>query len=659
MSGIDTMSASRTLIVVAVTACCLCQATLANAEQASSKRSFVVDYANDRFLMDGNPFRYVSGSIHYFRVPKPYWVDRLVKMKMAGLNAIQTYVEWSGHEPEPGQYNFEGNYDLLNFLETAKDLNLYVILRPGPYICGERDNGGLPYWLLRVNPRMKYRTSDMTYLDAVDRWFDHLLPKLVPYMFNNGGGPIISVQVENEYGLYDACDTVYMRHLVDKLKQHLGNDVVLFRTDTPWDKAYECDHVDGTLVTTDFGPTKSTVQHAYEAVKKAQPHGPFVVTEYYCGRQDVWSFIHDKVDKRLIVDTFEQIMSQYNGSVNFYMFHGGTNYGFSNGNRPPPQLTSYDHGSPLSEAGDPTDLYYMIRNATSKFLPLPSGPVPVPARKINLGSVSLTLSSTLTEVMDWFRKWGYLKTVHAEHPLTFEELVQAYGYVIYSTRVSFRPKSPSVLTVAGIKDRGYVMTRATRSVLSLDEKVFSVPVVTSEGETLTILVENQGRQNYGEGNHDPKGITSEVTLGRTVMTNWTMEGVPLVREEDIERLGSFLSKHGHATGNGTHVQPPTFFYGTFTLPEGQGPLDTFFDPSGWGKGVVVVNGFNLGRYWPSIGPQVTLYVPGSILQPYPQENTVILFETELVPSGLPTVKFVDTPNIDGPIPNAATERSHG
>lgn len=648
------MFASRALILVAATACCLL-ATRAHAEPVNLNRSFVVDYENDRFLKDGEPFRYVSGSIHYFRVPKPYWSDRLTKMKMAGLNAIQTYVEWSGHEPEPGEHNFEGNYDLLTFLETAKDLNLYVILRPGPYICGERDNGGLPYWLLRVNPRMKYRSSDKTYLDAVDHWFDHLLPMLVSYLYKNGG-PIITVQVENEYGLYDACDKAYMRHLVDKLQQHLGNDVVLFRTDTPWDKAYECDQVDDTLVTTDFGPTKCTVQHAYEEVKKAQPHGPFVVTEYYCGRQDVWSLIHDKVDKQSIVDTFEQIMSKYNGSVNFYMFHGGTNYGFANGNRPPPQLTSYDHGSPLSEAGDPTDLYYMIRNATAKFFPLPPGPVPVPARKMNLGSVPLTLSSTLTEVMDWFRKRGYLKTVRAEHPLTFEELGQAYGYVVYNATVSFRPKSPSVLTVAGIKDRGYVMTRATRSVLSLDEKVFSVPVVTSEGETLTILVENQGRQNYGEANHDPKGITSEVTLGRTVMTNWTMEGVPLARDEEIDHLGSFLSKHGHATGKGTHIQPPTFFYGTFALPQGQDTLDTFFDPTGWGKGVVLVNGFNLGRYWPSIGPQVTLYVPGSILRPYPQENTVIVFETELVPSDLPTVQFVDTPNIDGPIPDAAVER---
>ncbi|KAL1438027.1 hypothetical protein MTO96_048482 [Rhipicephalus appendiculatus] len=476
MNRCDGTFASRALVVVAATACCLL-ATRARADPVNFNRSFVVDYENDRFLKDGEPFQYVSGSIHYFRIPKPL-------------------LERPSDQDEDGRP--ERHPD-------PKDLGLYVILRPGPYICAERDNGGFPYWLLRVNPKMKYRTSDKTYMDAVNRWFDHLLPMMVPYLYKNGG-PIITVQVENEYGLYEACDKAYMRQLVDKLQEHLGNDVVLFRTDTPWDKAYQCDHVDDTLVTTDFGPTKSTVQRAYEAVKRAQPHGPF--RRY----RDVWTLIHDKVDKRQIVDTFEQIMSKYNGSVNFYMFQGGTNYGFSNGNRPPPQLTSYDHGSPLSEAGDPTDLYYMIRNATAKFLPLPPGPVPVPARKMNLGSVPLTLSSTLTEVMDTFRKWGYLKTVHAKHPLTFEQLSQAYGYVVYSATVSFRPKSPVVLNVPGLKDRGYVMTRTTRSVLSWDEKVFSVPVVTSKGETLTILVENQGRQNYGQGKPRPQGESENALL---------------------------------------------------------------------------------------------------------------------------------------------------
>ncbi|KAK8782261.1 hypothetical protein V5799_016406 [Amblyomma americanum] len=649
------MAYGRYLLSIVGLACLL--ATTAQGGPAKENRSFVVDYENDRFLMDGKLFQFVSGSIHYFRVPKPYWRDRLLKMKMAGLNALQTYVEWSGHEPEPGQYNFEGNYDLKAFLETAKEVGLYVILRPGPYICGERDNGGLPYWLLRINPKMKYRSSDKTYLAAVDHWLDLLLPAVAPYLYKNGG-PIITVQVENEYGLYDVCDKAYMRHLVDKFQQHLGLDTVLFRTDTPDDKAYECDRVEGTLVTTDFGPAKATTQQAYDAVKREQPHGPFVVTEYYCGRQDVWSFPHDKVDKRSIVDTFEEILAKYNGSVNFYMFHGGTNYGFSNGNRPPPQLTSYDHGSPLSEAGDPTDLYNMIRNATGKFLPLPPGPLPTPSRKLGLGTIPLTRSATLEEVMDWFRNHGYLKTVRSNQPLTFEELSQAYGYVVYSTRVSFRPKSPSLLTVSGIKDRGYVMTRATRSVLSLDERIFSASVVTSEGETLTILVENQGRQNYGQGNHDPKGITSGVTLGHAQLTNWTMEGVPLVHEEDLDRLGQFLSQHGHAQTNDTHTQPPAFFYGNFTLPEGQEPLDTFLDPTGWGKGVVVINGFNLGRYWPSIGPQVTLYVPGSIVHSYPQQNTLIVFETETVPSALTTLELVDTPKIDGPIPDKPGQRSH-
>lgn len=630
--------------------------TTVKGEPQKSNRSFVVDYPNDRFLKDGEPFRYVSGSIHYFRIPKAFWRDRLLKMKMAGLNALQTYVEWSGHEPAPGKYYFEENYDLEAFLKMAQEVGLYVILRPGPYICAERDNGGLPYWLLRINPKMKYRTSDKTYIKAVDSWLDRLLPMVAPYLYKNGG-PIITVQVENEYGLYGGvCDKAYMQHLVQKFQEHLGPDTVLFRTDTPEDRAYECDRVDGTLVTTDFGPTKATIQQAFDAVKRAQAHGPFVVTEYYCGRQDVWSLPHDRVDKRLIVDTFEKIMSRYNGSVNFYMFQGGTNYGFTNGNRPPPQLTSYDHGSPLSESGDPTDLYYMIRNATAKFLPLPPGPVPVPAPKLDLGTVSLTRRASLTEVMDWFRSHGYIRTVRAERPLTFEELDHGFGFVVYRTVIPFRPKSPSLLTVSGIKDRGYVITKTTRSVLSDDEKIYSTPVVVAQGENLTIFVENQGRQNYGRNNHDPKGIISSVKLGRAILTNWTMEGVPLISKEDIARLGQFLSgHHTGATASGKEPHVPAFFYGTFTLPEGQAPLDTFLDPRGWGKGVAIVNGFNLGRYWLATGPQVTLYVPGSLLRPYPEENTLIVFETEAYPTAAPTVRFVDKPNVDGPIPNQPSQ----
>ncbi|KAG0432489.1 hypothetical protein HPB47_020797 [Ixodes persulcatus] len=478
-------------------------------------RSFIVDYENDRFLKDGEPFRYVSGSLHYFRVPKSYWKDRMTKMKLAGLNALQTYVEWSGHEPEPGKYVFEDNYDLKTFLETAQET------------------------------------------------------------------------------------------------------LVLART----------------------------VKRVFDAVKRAQGKGPLIVTEYYPGWLDHWGAPHAKIDTKKMLETFEEIL-QFNASVNFYMFHGGTNFGFSNGKNPPPQPTSYDYGAPLSEAGDPRDAYYKIRNITSKYLPLPPGNPPAPAPKLNLGTVEFTASSSLQEMLNFFRQYAYLTNATSLYPITFEELGQDFGYVVYTTTIEFQPRSPTALAVPGISDRGYVYTRATRAVLSNDHLTYSVPVVVQKGENLTIIVENTGRINFGSGNKDLKGIVSNVTLGGHLLTNWTMEGVPLSTPGQLSLLSKFLT-----TLNGEpKFEVPGVFFGYFMLPRGQEPLDTFLDPTGFGKGVAILNGVNLGRYWPSIGPQVTLYVPGTLLLPYPQVNLVALFEMESAPEGLKTVKFVDVPTIDGPTP---------
>ncbi|KAH8035301.1 hypothetical protein HPB51_004542 [Rhipicephalus microplus] len=179
----------------------------------SHRRSFTVDHANNQFLKDGKPFRIISGSLHYFRVPRAYWKDRLLKMRFAGLNAVDVYAEWSGHEVEPDTFNFEGDYDLRAFLDVAKDVGLLVVFRPGPFICAERDNGGLPYWLLRIDPAMRYWSSDASFIKRVNKWFHVLLPLARPFLYKNGG-PTVLVQVENEYGYYGMCYSVYMRHLV-------------------------------------------------------------------------------------------------------------------------------------------------------------------------------------------------------------------------------------------------------------------------------------------------------------------------------------------------------------------------------------------------------------------------------------------------------------
>lgn len=614
-----------------------------------ANRSFTVDYDDDQFLKDGVPFRYVSGSIHYFRVPREFWKDRLYKIRMAGLNAVQTYVEWSGHEPEPGQYNFGGDYDLEQFLQTAQDVGLLVILRPGPYICAERDNGGLPYWLLRLNPGIKYRTSDKTYLDAVGKWLSVLLPRVKPFLYDNGG-PIITVQVENEYGQYNACDHVYMQYLVDVFRMHLGQNVVVFRTDIPKESIYKCDAVNHTLVTADFGPG-TDVNRSFSTIREAQGRGPLVVTEYYPGWMDHWGEPHFHANQTAVLSTYEQIL-QHNASVNFYMFHGGTNFGFSNGNNPPPQPTSYDYGAPLSEAGDPTPLYFEIRNITGKYLPLPDAPLARPAHKLKPRDVQMTCGPSLEELMDYFRKRGMLKNATSKYPMTFEELGQDYGYVVYTMAVGFRPKSPSVLRVPGIRDRGYVYTRFTRTVLSAGNRAYDAPVLVQKGEKLTIVVENTGRINFGKSNHDPKGIISNVTLDGKVLTNWTMEAVPVTKQEHITELFNIMDDEG--SRHGKDCSAPRFFFGSFRLRQHERSLDTFLNPTNWTKGVAFLNAFNLGRYWPAIGPQITLYVPGSLILPSPRRNMVVLLEMEGAHSSHRSVKLTDVPKIDGPTPEWGT-----
>ncbi|XP_049274850.1 beta-galactosidase isoform X4 [Rhipicephalus sanguineus] len=608
----------------------------------SSRRSFTVDYANNQFLKDGETFRYISGSLHYFRVPRAYWRDRMVKMRMAGLNALQTYVEWSGHEPEPGTFNFEGAYDLEAFLDTAADVGLLVVLRPGPYICSERDSGGLPYWLRKLDPHVRCRSSGASYMEAVATWMDVLLPRVRPYMYDNGG-PVITVQVENEYGnSVLPCDEVYLRGLFNQFKKHLGDDAVLFFTDYPTDKAYKCDLASGPLVTADIDSTVN-VSDMFAIVRRNMKQGPLVVTEYYPGWMDNWGRRHANVDQRKFLKTFETIL-EMNASVNVYMFHGGTNFGFTNGANPLPEPTSYDFEAPLNESGDPTDTYYAVRNITARYLPVPHGPLPVPAPKMNLGLVELGQCCSLDEMLVFLRARDRLKAATSQFPMSFEEVGQDRGYLAYTTTVTFRPRSPAVLSVPGLRDRGYVSTSVTKAVLAKDQKIFTTPIVVTRAQNITILVENTGRNNGGLC--ETKGIIENVTLDNHLLSGWTMEPLPLDKSDVLTEL-----VEAFATSNAEpQCSAPGAFFGTFVLPEGQKTLDTFLDPTGWGKGVAFVNGFNLGRYWPSIGPQVTLYVPGVLLRPYPEKNTVLLFETESAPEGNRTVSFVDVPNIDGPVP---------
>eukprot|EP00069_Balaena_mysticetus_P013789 bmy_21984T0 len=326
----------------------------------ASQRTFEIDYGHNCFLKDGQPFRYISGSIHYFRVPRFYWKDRLLKMKMAGLNAIQTYVAWNFHEPRPGQYEFTGDHDVEHFIQLAHDLGLLVILRPGPYICAEWDMGGLPAWLLEKES-IVLRSCDPDYLAAVDKWLGVLLPKMRPLLYQNGG-PIITVQVENEYGSYYTCDYNYLRFLQKRFQYHLGEDVLLFTTDGVHERLLQCGALQGLYATVDFGAGVN-ITAAFLIQRKSEPKGPLVNSEFYTGWLDHWGQPHSTVKTKVVASSLHDILSQ-GASVNMYMFIGGTNFAYWNGANTPYQAqpTSYDYDAPLSEAGDLSEKYFAVRD---------------------------------------------------------------------------------------------------------------------------------------------------------------------------------------------------------------------------------------------------------------------------------------------------------
>ncbi|XP_071041497.1 beta-galactosidase isoform X1 [Parasteatoda tepidariorum] len=621
----------------------------------SAQQTFSVDYENNCFLKDGKPFRYVSGSIHYFRVPSDFWYDRIYKMKMAGLNAIQTYVEWNHHEPEPGVYNFKGNYDLPKFLKIAKELDMVVILRTGPFIDAERDMGGLPYWLLRIDPKMKLRTYDSNYIKYVDKWYSVLLPVIEPFLYNNGG-PIITVQIENEYGSTGLCDAQYKSHLRDFFNRYLKNKAVLFTTDGGGcENCIRCGRTDEVLATIDFG-TGANVTSLYQSLRWHQARGPLVNSEFYPGWLDHWAQPHANVSSEAIVKTLTDMLNA-NVSVNVYMFHGGTSFGFTAGSNIGSTFqacpTSYDYDAPLSEAGDPTPKYFAMREAIGKFLPLPPGPLPKPAPKMKSGPIKLTKSIPL---------WDYIsmntKSVFSSTPLSFEQLYHPFGFVVYRTTVTFNTADPSILTVNNIADRGHVyVDKVLQGILSREQKVFSIPVRAFKGQTIDILVENQGRVCFGSGINDQKGIFQNVTLGSQALLNWTMIPIPL----DSKSIEKIAWKKSVRKVKYDPASTPMLYGGQFTLESGA-ILDTFLQLDGWHKGVAFINGFNLGRYWPIVGPQVTLYAPSTLFQTEPAVNNLTILELEHAPcqnANTCVVQFVDNPIINGTTPLNQEKRFYG
>lgn len=624
--------AAGVLLFVAVHLACLC----VNGNLVSEK-SFSIDYKNNCFLKDGKPFQYISGSVHYSRIPRAYWRDRLLKMYMTGLNAIQVYVPWNFHESAQGIYNFTGDRDLVHFLDLANQTGLLVILRPGPYICAEWEMGGLPAWLLQ-KPNIILRSADTDYLQAVNNWLAVLLPKIKPWLYVNGGN-IITVQVENEYGSYFACDYNYMRHLRTLFRFFLGENTILFTVDGNTDKEMTCGSLEGLYATVDFG-TDTNISEAFKRQRRFEPQGPLVNSEFYTGWLDHWGDKHAMVSTEKVIKVLAEMLTM-RANVNMYMFEGGTNFGYWNGadhdTRYRSVVTSYDYDAPLSEAGDPTEKLLAIREVIKMFRDIPSGPLPPPTPKFAYGFVTLKKVGNIGTLLSIISP---MEPVKSQYPLTFEELKQYYGFMLYRTmlpRDLYEP-TPLISPLNGVHDRAYVSVNGVYQGLLERDIALVTNVTGKQGDTMDILVENMGRVNFGSKINDYKGILSNLILGKDVLTNWSI--YPL----DID--GAIAGDWPHS-GSKKPTSPikndpwlgPAFYTGTFQ-PNGLA-WDTFLKLHEWTKGQVWINGVNLGRYWSSRGPQQTLYVPGPLIHPT-QTNNITVLELEGAPTHL-RVLFMDRP----------------
>ncbi|WP_420310447.1 glycoside hydrolase family 35 protein [Streptomyces sp. YS-B37] len=577
----------------------------------------VLEILDEGFLLDAQPFQIISGGLHYFRVHPEQWSDRLRKARLMGLNTVETYVPWNLHERRPGEFRTDGALDLSRFIELAAAEDLHVLLRPGPYICAEWEGGGLPSWLL-AEPGIRLRSTDPRYLAAVDRYFAVLLPLLLPCL-GTRGGPVIAVQIENEYGAYGE-DSAYLRHLADLLRQY-GVDVPLFTSDQPADLARG--GLDGVLRTANFG-SRATANLA--ELRRHQPVGPLMCTEFWNGWFDHWGGVHGARSPQDAAVALDELLAA-GASVNFYMFHGGTNFGFTNGANDKgdyrPTVTSYDYDAPLDEAGDPGPKYAAFREVIAKYAPVPNGRPPGPAPKLSVTGVELTHSAAL---LDNLPVLGGDRSLRAEQPLTMEQLGQDFGFVHY--RTSLPAAGPALLTVGDVHDRAQVFLDGQPvGVLERENHehtlAFAVP---RPGAVLSVLVENQGRVNYGQGIHDRKGLLGPVALNGAELTGWQCTPLGLDTLDDL----SF------APADAPHIGP-AFHRGFLDIER---PADSFLSLTGWTKGNAWINGFPLGRYW-SRGPQRTLYIPAPALRPGRNEITVL----ELHATTRRSVDLRDTPDL--------------
>ena len=566
------------------------------------------EIVGDEFLLDGEPYRILSGALHYFRVHPDEWADRIHKAKLMGLNTIETYVAWNAHEPNEGDWGMDGSLDFVRFLRLVADEGMYAIVRPGPYICAEWHNGGLPAWLVS-KPGIGLRRSEPQYIAAVTTYLQRVLEQIRPLQIDSGGS-VILVQIENEYGAY-GNDAHYLETLVS-LTRAAGITVPLTTVDQPEPDMLAGGSLPSLLRTASFG---SRARERLATLREHQPTGPLMCSEFWCGWFDYWGGAHHTTDPVSAAGELEDMLA-LGASVNFYMFHGGTNVGFTNGandqGRYEPLVTSYDYDAPVNEAGELTEKFWAFREVIARYASVPDLSPREPERG---PALSVPLEHTVRfdsvrDLLDVTTSWDTTPT--------FDDLEYSGAFALYSTDLRDVPEA-ATLRFSEVRDRAQVYAGSRLlGVIARDDTERAL-ILPAGSYRVDILVEDQGRVNYGPKLGEPKGLVGPVFVNDEVVRQWSVNTLPLAGANWVRSLftGSLVSSSPAKVG-------PFFARAVFDLRE---PSRLFLDTQGWGKGVAWVNGVNVGRYWHQ-GPQRTLHIPPGVTRS--GANELIIFELERV-----------------------------
>ncbi len=583
-----------------------------------------------RFMLNGKPFTVKAAEIHYPRIPRQYWEHRIKMCKALGMNTVCIYIFWNIHEQKEGEFDFTGNNDIAEFCRLAKKNGMYVIVRPGPYVCAEWEMGGLPWWLLKKKD-IKLREQDPYFMERVDKFEQKVAEQLAPLTIQKGG-PIIMVQVENEYGSY-GVDKPYVSAIRDIVRKYFGNDIALFQCD--WSSNFEKNGLDDMIWTINFG-TGANIQDQFRRLKQLRPDSPLMCSEFWSGWFDKWGGKHETRSAKDLVEGLKEMLDN-NISFSLYMTHGGTSFGHWAGANSPgfaPDVTSYDYDAPINEYGRTTDKYWelrsMLQGFSEKKLPNPPANIPI----VSIPEFKINEFSSMWNLND-------VAMYKSEDLKTMEEFDQGWGSMIYATEIPAFDK-PANLHIENGHDYVQVFV-GNKYIGALDRRMGEKDLVIpshEKSETLFLVVEAMGRINFGRAIKDFKGIEGDVELSielggnkfTSSLKHWNTYMLPDSYEFYTGR------KYQSASGSDNGSRKPGYYKAAFNVDK---VGDTFLDMSTWGKGLVYVNGHALGRFW-EIGPQQTLYLPGCWLKK--GKNEIVIFD--IIGPKRQVVAGLDHPIID-------------